>query len=444
MFINSFTSSIKRKSTPLFGLTPVQKFMKLSRSIAPLALDLIFLGSNALDPRITYTRSGVATIFNSNGLLETLSANQPRLDYNPDTLQPKGLLIEESRTNLLLYSRDMTNAVWLKTDVNILRNQLGIDGATNAACLVTEGSLNSAILVQQVTVVAGSTITYSQILKRGNTDWVRISLRDFTLTDGANGWFNLSTGTIGAVSSVGAGTNNSSKISSLGGGRFLCSITTTPNGTYTVASGLTISATSDVSGTRVSNATYIIDCAQLEVGAFPTSYIPTTSSAVTRSVDLVVMTGTNFSSWWNAMSGTYLVEGSRFGFDNVGGSVALIEADDGTAANRIALRITPRLATAAAQATVVTSSVVQCNDGYATASDLTNVKFKYSMSYQAGLGGVTKDGLVTQSINSGTLPSVSQFSIGSYPSAVALNGHIRSIRYYASKLTNAQLQTLTT
>ena len=48
--------------------------------------------------------------------------------------------------------------------------------------------------------------------------------------------------------------------------------------------------------------------AQLEAGAFPTSYIPTTASTVTRSADLASMTGTNFSSWYNFNQGTFFTK----------------------------------------------------------------------------------------------------------------------------------------
>lgn len=53
--------------------------------------------------------------------------------------------------------------------------------------------------------------------------------------------------------------------------------------------------------------------AQLEAGAFPTSYIPTTSAAATRSADVASITGTNFSSWYNQGEGTFFVSGQMVG-----------------------------------------------------------------------------------------------------------------------------------
>ena len=69
----------------------------------PLVLDLDFL-SGALDPRVTYSRASAATYFNSSGQITLAAANEARFDHFPTTLLPRGLLLEETRTNLLLNS----------------------------------------------------------------------------------------------------------------------------------------------------------------------------------------------------------------------------------------------------------------------------------------------------------------------------------------------------
>lgn len=62
------------------------------------------MGTKLFSDLITFTRASSATRVNSSGLVETVASDQPRFDYDPVTLQPKGLLIEEQRTNLLLNS----------------------------------------------------------------------------------------------------------------------------------------------------------------------------------------------------------------------------------------------------------------------------------------------------------------------------------------------------
>ena len=67
------------------------------------SLDLPLTGPT-LDPRITFTRASTATYFDATGTLQTAAANTPRFDYDPVAHAPRGLLIEEARTNLLLNS----------------------------------------------------------------------------------------------------------------------------------------------------------------------------------------------------------------------------------------------------------------------------------------------------------------------------------------------------
>jgi hypothetical protein len=72
------------------------------------ALDLSFMSPGSLDPRITFTRASTGTYFNGAGVMQTAAINVPRWDYDPVTLQLRGLLIEEQRTNGLLNSATLS------------------------------------------------------------------------------------------------------------------------------------------------------------------------------------------------------------------------------------------------------------------------------------------------------------------------------------------------
>ena len=71
---------------------------------AGVALDLDFMTPGALDPRITFTRASTATYIDAAGTMQTAAINAPRWDYDPVSLQLRGLLLEDTRTNLLLNS----------------------------------------------------------------------------------------------------------------------------------------------------------------------------------------------------------------------------------------------------------------------------------------------------------------------------------------------------
>ena len=76
-------------------------------SIRP-TLDLNFAATKTLDRRITFTRDSVGTYIDENGILKYASNNTPRFDHDPTTGESLGLLIEESRTNQIIYSRDLS------------------------------------------------------------------------------------------------------------------------------------------------------------------------------------------------------------------------------------------------------------------------------------------------------------------------------------------------
>ena len=88
--------------------------MSLSNNFPTVSptLNLNFAAAGRLDSRVTFTRSSTATYTNQIGLIQSAAVNEPRFDYDPVTLAARGLLVEESRTNLLTYSEQFDNAAW--------------------------------------------------------------------------------------------------------------------------------------------------------------------------------------------------------------------------------------------------------------------------------------------------------------------------------------------
>lgn len=267
-----------------------------------------FVGMGALPNLFTFTRASSATAFNSSGTLVTVSSDVPRFDFNPSTLQPRGLLKERARTNLCLRSQELDNASWTKVDTTITADSIASpDGGTNAD-LATEGTLGTAVLVTSTaTISAGATVTASVFVKRGNTDWLRIQAGSASpVVNGAQTWINTATGALGTTSALGTGSGVSATVQALPNGWYRVTLTYTV--TVVVASLMVInSASADNSATRVNNATYYAWGGMIVEGSDPSSYIPTTSASVTRAADIPIVSnlaqlGFNFSE------GTFLVK----------------------------------------------------------------------------------------------------------------------------------------
>jgi len=272
------------------------------------SLLLDFANSRSLDPRITFTRSTTATRVNERGLIETVAINQPRFDHDPTTLESLGLLIEEARTNLILRSEEFDNASWSKTRLNatpvIANDTVAPNGLTTADRLV-EDNTTGAHLIQQTPTIVNTTVYTLSIFAKVPPSNARTQ---FHLVGGATTLygklFDLSAGTVATDQVSGVSDATSGTIKAYPDGWYRCSITFTSDGT---SGNMQVRLYNGADSYLGDNASGIyIWGAQLETGAFPTSYIPTVASSVNRTADSASMTGTNFSSWFNALEGTFV------------------------------------------------------------------------------------------------------------------------------------------
>jgi len=174
---------------------------------------------------------------------------------------------------------------------------------------------------------------------------------------------------------------------------------------------------------------------QLEQGAFPTSYIPTTNAAATRSADSAVVTP--ISSFYNQSEGTLFAEASSM--TAVTGTRVALAASDGSDNNVMRLYGTDTLT--AFNVRVSASSVVDRNFAASSA----NVSYKIIGAYKQDDFAASFNGGSASLDVSGTIPAATTFSIGQAGhTAAKINGHIRKIAYWPKRLTNTLLQQLTT
>ena len=404
-------------------------------------LDLQFAGATSLDNRITFTRATTATFFNSSGVLTSAASGAARFDHNPTTLAPLGLLIEEQRTNSIR-NNTMQGAVagtpgtlptnWATIGLGTLVQEVVGTGTENGITYIdlrfsgTTSSTSFSVLFEsnsQIVAASGQTWSASQYVKlvAGNTTnitAVRTGIRG-NISNGSTNESNLATFT--PTSSLSRYTN-----------------------TYTLANATSVFVNAFFNMTFSSGAaidiTLRIGLPQLELGAFATSVIPTTTTALTRNADAASMTGTNFSSWYNASEGTFVCEFAAsantdafyllasesggftvnsFYFDNNGGNIRNVVWSGSSPVSV--------LSTGA----INTVSAINKLAGAYKAND-------FAVSRNGGSVVTDASGAVGVNIN--------QLSIGRNPNNVAntfVSNTIRRIAYYPTRLPDAQLVALT-
>jgi hypothetical protein len=377
------------------------------------AITLDFQNSQQLDPRVTFSRSSGATYVNSAGLVATAAEHEPRFDHDPVTGECLGLLIEESRTNEAPYSetfQDNGDDTGWRTSGGTVTPSAGTSPSNGAASSI-DGSIYKRLdwgaagtqNATSVYVKAGTGTTGTLSCANGNAGGISFDLVAGTVTpiytcDGTfieavgNGWFRIgfnrtSTSTVTAVNLY---------------------LTTTPGETVLFW------------GVQVEKP-----------GTFSTSYIPTTSSStVIRSQDIAQITGDNFSSWYNQGEGSFIVTSNKV--DALPDLQFTVMTTDGYRLPEFTFRSNSR-------GTVYTPII----GSYTSLSPVVRATF-----------GAAFDGTGMSSYINGAGNSVANTNIvdtnttlylGNYINSASflLTGHISRFAYYNERLTDAELQTLT-
>jgi hypothetical protein len=368
----------------------------------------------------------------------------PRFDYDPATLQPQGLLIEEARTNIQLQSNNFSNASWTAGNVTIAGGvTTGPDG-TNSGASLTQNSANSTHLIyaSSAPAVTGLAVyTRSVFMKAGTSRYGMVNL----LGAGnlyVTAIFDLVAGTVTQTSAGNGGAFvGTPTIINAGNGWWRVSASYTTNtgfdygaiGMAQTATGNTLTVGGQPTFLGDGTSYIYVYGAQLEAGSFATSYIPTAASSVARSADTASMTGANFSSWYNATAGAFLVQ-----FDTPASGTRIISAaDDNTANNNI------QMLTSGTNPTflVTTSGAVQASIDAGTVA--ANTVYKFAGTYSTNDFAACISGGAVGTDTSGTIPTVDRLRIGVGQAGNALCGHIALINYYPQRLPNATLQSLT-
>lgn len=182
-------------------------------------------------------------------------------------------------------------------------------------------------------------------------------------------------------------------------------------------------------GTLTLTVTGTVSNAQLEAGAFATSYIPTAAASVTRNADVASVGVSQFP--YNATEGALIISADYIGQSS--GVAYAAALNDGTTSNFMGVRRNPTGETIF----VTFATTLQVAIPYTTVTN--NVEFKNAFSYKLNDFAGAANGAITGTDNLGNVPSVSRLDIGNITNVLYMNGHIRQITYVPRRLTNAEL-----
>lgn len=396
-------------------------------SYTPASATSVYLWGAQVEHRSAasaYTATSGTIISTFTPVLKTAGANQPRFDVDPVTKESKGFLVEEQRTNVFTYSNlGETSVLDSNYSVGVNSRDLGAvigpDGTLSARRLCSLAAGNSYFSRNQ-NISIGSTGTYVFSI------WARL-IAGSTPTQ-LSGYF--STYAQGVTMNAAPSTNQWT--------RFYGTVTFATTGT----TNFTLPWYDSPNGT-------IIDYfgPQLEMGTFPTSYIPTPhGSSVTRAADVAEISGTNFANFFNNQAGTAYFEGSIFAVHptNFHGGFAFTR-DTGNN-NVIDLRV-QQSGYGNLHVTYgygATQAQIQTPGGTTQA---VNTTAKFGIAYSNNDIAFYKNGVSIGTDNAVLIPqNLTKLEIGKADNSVnrVLNGYVRKFSYYPVRLTNAEIVNLTT
>jgi hypothetical protein len=383
----------------------------------------------------SYTGNGTSGIFAWGAQLEanttateyfptTTRLNIPRIDYTNGSCP--SLLVEPQRTNLLTYSNTFSNAAWVKLNCSVASNSIISPDGTQNSTTLTSSVTNTNFLYNAITTANGL-YTLSCFVKYLDTNTVNLSMTDFATGD-ASATFNFNTGLFNTPIVGGSWTNTTTNVITLTNGWFKISITSQKN------AGLSVS--SRINSFAVGKSVYLWG-AQLELGSYPTSYIPTVASTVTRNTDVISKTG--ISSLIGQTEGTIFIDTKIIPSTSAG--LQIISLDDNSSNNR--LRIITATSSRLRFIFQLNGGLTQYDFTYSTPyTSLTNLKI--AIGYKSGDIAIYINGIqVNTSSNTLTFSdSLSRFIPGD-GSSVLVNS-INLCGLFLTRLTNDQLAQLTT
>jgi hypothetical protein len=345
-----------------------------------------------------FSRGTTATRVNKDGLIETVGSNVPRINYPMIDGVVSGcpsLLLEPARTNLVQYSEDFTS--WTNSS-SYITSDYGIspDGSQNASRLLFTGTSQTL----SKNIGTNGTLSYSIYVKGVKGETINISM-----ASGSDENFLLN-----------------------GEWQRLSYSDTVSNSTINI----------NTFGNKTARD-LLIWGAQLEVGSYPTSYIPTNGSSVTRSAETCNNSGD--ANTFNDSEGVLFAEISALANGGTSRRISLND-ESGTVNNRVSLELDENLNTI--KVFMISNSVFVGGITITNIDQRQNNKIaiKYNISsLDLYVNGFLKD---TDNTISSMPIGLSSLYFSEAEGSFDFEGNIKQIQYFDKALTDAELQALTT
>ena len=390
---------------------------------------------------VDFERDSVASYFDANGVLQWASANVLRPDYDPLTGEYLGWLIEGENTTHLRQASEDPNT-WVKTRCTVdseISATLPTETGSVSAVKATSDSSTTSYIWPRINATSGNEYVWGAFLKAGTVS--RFRLRMCNCLPDTSLYVDLSTGAITNVS----GSPLEYRLIPLKNDWFYFWISQEANGTVDNGYGIIFYFT----GTYATDDYFFIWGTDFKNGRHPSSYIKSTGSPATRKADLIDISGTDFTDWWNSDEGLLYVEGRRGPAHNLvdwTGNQRFVEVYQAAGTNDHRLN----LGTQYDDPTGYPGAFIRTTSGIMFGHEAPSVgpyeEFRCALALKANDHAVAINGVITGTETTLGMPaSQAGMTIGvdRAQSANWLNGHIKRIVYWPERLSNTELEAIT-
>ena len=442
------------------------------------SLDLNFAAVKKLDPRITYYRSGPASYTDEFGIVKLVGANTPRFDHDPSTRESKGLLIEESRTNINMcttWRRSSDDRFSMNTAAEQLsglntNSVVGPDGTAKGVARAwftgSESNPGGSVYVMASTSTSNGA-HFTTTNTHTSSCWIRPGLETVFRMDAHSNYASASaSGSADTISFTFTLTGDGT-VTTIESGGISASVTKYPNNWYRCTVTYHRNSTSSVQ-TAYGVIVYPVNYAsyntnsqtgdiawfwgpQVEKGSHPTSYIqnPNDGTFSTRGADAAHMDAIG-DSFYNQLEGSVIMEYNYT--EEADGAHSLFsfsgkESDPEASNPRQWLRINKTAGTARGiRYSLTTDAGSSSDDSSAVATP--GQWDKFAFAYIAGDQDLYLNGSSILDLSRTPPTNCYRLAFGNVgwtlgTETIMLEGHIRRFMYYPKKLPNSQLNTLT-